>query len=144
LRATAPMRAGDYATVSSFPDEVSAMPGEARLIVISGPGDPERPARPAAEDPLDRDYLWAPSSSSRAATTFKPARQRVLDSRLEHATVEELFRDLNDDAAKNEELKDLLEQSKRLANEVNRLGDAANRRNATPADLEAHKAAKAK
>lgn len=142
LRATAPMRAGDYATVSSFPDEVSAMPGEARLIVISGPGDPERPARPAAEDPLDRDYLWAPSSSSRAATTFKPARQRVLDSRLEHATVEELFRDLNDDAAKNEELKDLLEQSKRLASEVNRLGDAANRRNATPADLEAHKAAK--
>jgi serine phosphatase RsbU (regulator of sigma subunit) len=100
-RAAEPVRAGvsGYAAVSAFPAEISAMPGEALSLTISGPGDPERPGAPEAEDPLDRDYLWATNDPSLAAESFEPARQKVPDVRLDGERVMELARSVNTAAA---------------------------------------------
>jgi hypothetical protein len=107
LRAAAPIRTGEtgYIAVAAFPTEISAMPGEAVALIVSGPGDPERPGAPASEDPLDRDYLWAPLESTATGAASRPAQQPVSDPLLDHAKVVALASSVN--AAVAQKLKDL-------------------------------------
>jgi HAMP domain-containing protein len=96
-RAAEPIRTGasGFAAVQAFPSEISAMPGEATAMTITGPGDPARPGAPAAEDPLDRDYLWATNDASLSAASFQPAQQTVSDARLDRARIMEIARGVN-------------------------------------------------
>jgi len=101
VRAAEPIRAGvsGYAAVDAFTQEISAMPGEALVLTISGPGDPERPGAPAAEDPLDRDYLWATNDPSLGGTSFARAQAPVSDARLDRMKVRQIAQSVNDTAA---------------------------------------------
>lgn len=95
LRAAAPIRTGEsgYIPVAEFLAEISAMPAEALSLTISGP------STPIAEDPADRDYLWATNDPSMASATFNPATLRVSDARLERGRAADIARSVNAAAA---------------------------------------------
>ena len=60
LRAAEPIRAGGLRIpVSRLPGRNQRHAGRGALTDNFGARDINRPGAPAAEDPLDRDYLWA-------------------------------------------------------------------------------------
>jgi serine phosphatase RsbU (regulator of sigma subunit) len=98
-RASEPILEGvsGYATVSLFPQEISTMLGEALYITISGPGDPTV-AGALAEDPENRDYVWATNDPAYSRTTFRTAEQVVRDPMLSAERVREIARSVNTSA----------------------------------------------
>jgi serine phosphatase RsbU (regulator of sigma subunit) len=115
-RAAASLRVGAAAgstAVSAIPASVSAMPGEARYLTITGPSDPP------ADDPADRDYLWATNDPSWPASSFEAGRLPLNDTDLTREHAARIATDLN--AAVSSELKDMLAEAERLRAESERL-----------------------
>jgi serine phosphatase RsbU (regulator of sigma subunit) len=95
-RASEPIREGlsGYAIVSLFPQEISTMLGEAEYITISGPGDPALVGAPA-EDPENRDYLWATNDPEYSGTAYSTAEQVVRNSTLSVEKSRDIARSVN-------------------------------------------------
>lgn len=134
-RAAAPLRAeaDGITAVSNIPPSISAMPGEARYLTITGPRLPA-----AADDAADRDYLWATNDPSWPAGSFNPAVLPLDAADLTTADASRIAADLN--AAVAAALADDLRAAEALKAESERLLAISLTATATEADVKAYEA----
>lgn len=134
-RAAAPLRAaaGGFAAAANIPSSISAMPGEARYLTITGPRVPA-----AADDAADRDYLWATNDPSWPAGSYDPAILPLDAADLTAAEASRITKELN--AAVAATLADDLRAAEALKAESERLLAISLLATATDAQVKAYEA----
>jgi hypothetical protein len=134
-RAVSPLRVGTagLAAIRNIPAAVNAMSGEAQYLTITGPSDPP------ADDPTDRDFIWASNDPAWPVASYVPGRLRIEDVDLPSEKVRRIATDLNAEATAM--LRDQLDNYRSLLARSRELASKAVAAGATTADRAAAQAA---